>query len=338
MNGPRTKALAFLCAAVLAAPSGCGTEAVAPPEGRRSRAERGPTQTEMTPVQARAPGLLVRVRSADEVPASGKIWTELPGGPRPLDFPLRADTIRNLVARANPAVVNVYTTQTTLGRTISDPLGILQFGIPLPRVGTSLGSGFIIHKDGYILTADHVVGGSHKIKVVLMPEVPREARADPKSEVPREARADSYKNQPPGKGEEYDAEVVGRDKDAGVVLLKIRPSHALPVLPLGDSSRLQIGDQVIAVGNPYGLSHTVTSGIVSFIGRKLPGRSSRGKKAEFIQIDAPINPGNSGGPLLDLYGEVVGINTAVAAQAQGIGFAVPVNAAKNALPRLLSGR
>ncbi|OGP86463.1 MAG: hypothetical protein A2Y95_08495 [Deltaproteobacteria bacterium RBG_13_65_10] len=268
----------------------------------------------MTPVKAGAGGLVVKTRSDEtEISSSGRIWTELPG-PHPIDFPLRADTIRNLVSRANPAVVNIYTTQASLGRTIGDPLGIVRFGIPLPSIGTSLGSGFVIHKDGYILTADHVVEGSHKIRVVLL------------------------KTQPPDRTEAYDARVIGRDHEAGVALLKIQPSRALPVLPLGDSSRLQIGDPVVAVGNPYGLSHTVTSGIVSFIGRKLPGSDARGKKGEFIQIDAPINPGNSGGPLINLYGEVVGINTALAARAQGIGFAVPVNTAKSAIPGLLSGR
>jgi serine protease Do len=226
---------------------------------------------------------------------------------------IRADTFRNLARRANPAVVSLYSTQAGLGRTISDPLGIVQFGIPLPRIGTSLGSGFIIRQDGYILTADHVVSGSRKIKIVLM----------------ENERGESV---------EYRAKLLGRSKEAGVALLKIEPRKPLPVLPLGDSSKLEIGDQVVAVGNPYGLSHTVTSGIVSFIGRKLSEREPRTGQLEFIQIDAPINPGNSGGPLLNLFGEAVGINTAVAAQAQGIGFAVPVNTAKRALPGLLSRR
>ncbi len=252
------------------------------------------------------------------MPASpARVWTELPPGPRSLDFPLRADTLRNLARQANPAVVTVYGERTTIGRTISDPLGILQFDLPLPRFGTALGSGFIIHPDGYVLTANHVVQSSRKIKVGL------------------------WKDDAPGgdpKGEEYDAEMIARSEEAGVAILKIKPRHPLPVLPLGDSSKLEIGDQVLAVGNPYGLSHTVTSGIVSFIGRRLREVGGRGNKGEFIQIDAPINPGNSGGPLLNLFGEVVGINTAMAAQAQGIGFAVPVNVAKEAIPGLLSGR
>lgn len=245
--------------------------------------------------------------------SGARLWSELPAGARKPDLVIRADTYRDLVRRSNPAVVSILSTQTRIGRTIGDPLGIIQFGVPLPSFGTSLGSGFIIRADGYVLTADHVVEGSRKIKIVLMKEGDR-------------------------KGDEYEARVLGRSSGAGVALLKIEPRQPLPVLPLGDSSTLQIGDQVLAVGNPYGLTHTVTSGIVSFIGRRLSDRDGEGAQLKFIQIDAPINPGNSGGPLINLYGEVVGINTAMAAEAQGIGFAVPINAAKQVLPSLLRKR
>ncbi len=274
----------------------------------------GPSRAEVreAPVRATPP-----VTAA----ASSRPWTELAPGPRRLDFTLRADTIRNLARAANPAVVTILSTQTVMGRTIGDPLGILQFGLPLPRIGTALGSGFVIHPDGYVLTADHVIASGRRIKVALYIE----------GGTPDGARKDS-------KGEEYDAEVIGRNRESGVAILKIRPAHPLPVLPLGDSSKLEIGDPVLAVGNPYGFSHTVTSGIVSFIGRRLPEGGRRGSKVEFIQIDAPINPGNSGGPLLNFFGEVVGINTAMAAQAQGIGFAIPVNTAKEAIPSLLRSR
>lgn len=282
------------------------------PAACRSTGRAGSGET-ISPAASEGPVPRVIVREIAPGPRPARIWTELPPEPRSLDFPLRADTIRNLARKANPAVVTLYGTTMTLGRTIGDPLGILQFGVPLPRVGTALGSGFIIHPDGYILTAAHVIASSRKIKVSLFKE------------------GDS-------KGEEYDAEVIGKSRDAGVSILKIKPAHPLPVLPLGDSSTIEIGDPVVAVGNPYGFSHTVTSGIVSFIGRKLPESGSRGKNVAFIQIDAPINPGSSGGPLLNLFGEVVGINTAMAAQAQGIGFAVPVNTAKEAIPALLSGR
>ncbi len=244
---------------------------------------------------------------------SEQIWTELPPGALSRDFPIRANTFTDLARRANPAVVTILSTQATLKRAISDPFGILPFGIPLPRIGTSLGSGFIIRADGYVLTADHVVAGSRKIRIITM--------------------ANSY-----GKSSEYGAKVLGRSKEGGLALLKIEPALELSVLPLGDSGMVEIGDLVLAVGNPYGLSHTVTSGIVSFIGRELSDRGRGKSKLRFIQIDAPINPGNSGGPLLNLAGEVIGINTAVAAGAEGIGFAVPINAAKEVLPGLLRKR
>lgn len=254
----------------------------------------------------------VVVREGSAVPGQ-RLWTELPDTVRTTDFPIRANTFRDLARNANPAVVSIFSSQATIGRTISDPLGILQFGVPLPRFGTSLGSGFIIRSDGYLITADHVVEGARKIKIVLMKRGEK-------------------------KGDEYEAKVLGRSAEAGVALLKIEPKQALPVLPLGDSSALEIGDQVLAVGNPYGLAHTVTSGIVSFIGRRLSDRDDDEGQLRFIQIDAPINPGNSGGPLLNLYGEVIGINTAVAAEAQGIGFAVPINKAKEALPGFVNQR
>lgn len=264
--------------------------------------------------QALSPGRAIGLAPAAVGKArSEQLWTELPPGTISRDFPIRASTFRDLARRANPAVVTILSTQATLERAISDPFGILPFGIPLPRIGTSLGSGFIIRADGYILTADHVVAGSRKIRIITM--------------------ADSY-----GKSSEYRAKVLGRSKEGGLALLKIEPALELSILPLGDSGLVEIGDLVLAVGNPYGLSHTVTSGIVSFIGRELSKRGRGKSKLRFIQIDAPINPGNSGGPLLNLAGEVIGINTAVAAGAEGIGFAVPINAAKEALPGLLRKR
>ncbi|MFQ5459138.1 MAG: S1C family serine protease, partial [Myxococcota bacterium] len=244
---------------------------------------------------------------------SERLWTELPPARVDPDAPIRASTFRNLARRANPAVVSIFSTQATMGRASIDPFGILPFALPIPLIGTSLGSGFIIRADGFVLTADHVVASSRRIKIVLM--------------------ADET-----GKAREYQAKILGRSKEAGIALLKFAPEGNLPVLPLGDSERVEIGDQVLAVGNPYGLSHTVTSGIVSFIGRELSQRRAGEKKLRFIQIDAPINPGNSGGPLLNLAGEVIGINTAVAAGAEGIGFAVPVNSAKQALPRFVRTR
>ena len=165
----------------------------------------------------------------------------------------------------------------------------------------SLGSGFIINKDGYILTNNHVVEDATEIIVTF-------------SE---------------GK-KEYEAEVIGRDEKLDLALIKINAKNHLPVVNLGDSDKLRIGDWVVAIGNPFGLGGTVTAGIVSQKGRFI----GAGPYDDFIQTDASINPGNSGGPLFNLEGEVVGINTAIIARGQGIGFAIPINAVKEILLQL----
>ncbi len=167
-------------------------------------------------------------------------------------------------------------------------------------VQRSLGSGFIIDKEGYIITNNHVIEGASEIHVRLSTE------------------------------KEYDAEIVGRDSKTDIALIKIKAWNDLPVVELGDSDRLEIGEWVMAIGNPFGLSHTVTVGIVSAKGRVI----GSGPYDDFIQTDASINPGNSGGPLFNINGEVVGINTAIVASGQGIGFAIPVNVAKEILPQL----
>jgi serine protease Do len=164
----------------------------------------------------------------------------------------------------------------------------------------SLGSGFIISRDGYIFTNNHVVEKADKIKVRL------------------------------SNGKEYDARVVGKDAKTDIALIKIKAANHLPVVEFGDSDRLRVGDWVIAIGNPFGLEQTVTVGIVSAKGRVI----GAGPYDNFIQTDASINPGNSGGPLFSVDGKVVGINTAIVAQGQGIGFAIPVNMAKEMLPEL----
>jgi serine protease Do len=165
----------------------------------------------------------------------------------------------------------------------------------------SLGSGFIIDKDGYIVTNNHVVAGAEEIKVKL---------AD---------------------GREFKAKVIGRDEKTDLALLKISSLFKnLPVLPLGDSDKIRVGDWVIAIGNPFGLGHTVTQGIISATGRVI----GSGPYDDFLQTDAPINPGNSGGPLIDMKGEVIGINSAIIASGQGIGFAIPSNIAKNVTTQL----
>ena len=158
----------------------------------------------------------------------------------------------------------------------------------------NLGSGLIISKDGYIFTNNHVIDKVDKIKVKL------------------------------SDGKEFDATVVGADQNTDLALIKINPQSELPFVTLGDSDSLRVGDWVVAIGNPFGLERTITAGIVSAKGRVI----GAGPYDNFIQTDASINPGNSGGPLFNLAGEVVGINTAIIAQGQGIGFAVPVNTAK----------
>jgi serine protease Do len=162
------------------------------------------------------------------------------------------------------------------------------------------GSGFIVSKDGYVVTNNHVVEGATEVTVTLANK------------------------------QEYSAKVIGRDPKTDIALVKIEPKETLTVASLGDSDRLRVGEWVVAVGNPFGLSNTVTAGIVSAKNRVI----GAGPYDDFIQTDAPINPGNSGGPLFNLKGEVVGINTAIVPNGQGIGFAVAVNMAKTILPQL----
>jgi serine protease Do len=164
------------------------------------------------------------------------------------------------------------------------------------------GSGVIISNDGTILTNNHVVEGAKEVMVTL---------AD--------------------KGE-YEARVVGRDPKTDLAVLKIESDQVLPSVSMGDSDQLKVGDWVLAIGNPFGLSHTVTSGIVSAKGRVI----GAGPYDDFIQTDASINPGNSGGPLFDMSGKLIGINTAIIPYGQGIGFAIPINTAKPLIPQLVS--
>ncbi|WP_462323643.1 DegQ family serine endoprotease [Desulfoplanes sp.] len=173
-----------------------------------------------------------------------------------------------------------------------------------PRKERSLGSGFIISSDGYIVTNNHVVDGADEIKVKLKENGKRE--------------------------KSYIAEVVGTDSETDLALLKINPKGSLPHLTFGDSDRLDVGEWVMAIGNPFGLDHTVTAGIISAKGRVI----GAGPYDNFLQTDASINPGNSGGPLLDMRGKVIGINTAIVASGQGIGFAIPSAMAKDIIGQL----
>jgi len=216
-----------------------------------------------------------------------------------------------LAEKLSPAVVNISTTKIIKGRSGS-PFGD---GMPFQRFfgdddafrrffgdmperefkQNSLGSGFIISSDGYIFTNNHVVEKADKIKVKL------------------------------STGKEYDAEIKGKDPNTDIALIKINPAGELPAVKFGDSDKLRVGEWVFAIGNPFGLDHTVTAGIVSAKGRVI----GSGPYDNFIQTDASINPGNSGGPLFNMNGDVVGINTAIIAQGQGIGFAIPINTAKS---------
>ncbi len=224
-----------------------------------------------------------------------------------------------LVNLVKPSIVNISTTTVIKGPTMQDRfMGPGQvnpfkdfFGDEFfdkffgnsPRrefKQRSLGSGLIIDREGYILTNNHVIEKAQTIKVKL---------SDAK---------------------EYDATVIGRDPKTDIALIKINAKHPLPAATFGDSDKLAVGDWVVAIGNPFGLEHTVTAGIVSAKGRVI----GAGPYDDFIQTDASINPGNSGGPLLNLKGEVVGINTAIVSGGQGIGFAIPINVAKDMLPQL----
>lgn len=172
--------------------------------------------------------------------------------------------------------------------------------LPQSRAQKSLGSGFVISADGYILTNNHVVDGADEIKV-------------------------KFDN-----GKELKGELKGSDAKLDLALIKVTSVDKLPVAPLGNSDAIEVGEWVMAIGNPFGLSETVTAGIVSAKGRVI----GSGPYDDFIQTDASINPGNSGGPLFNAKGEVVGINTAIIAGGQGIGFAIPVNMAKSIIPQL----
>lgn len=226
------------------------------------------------------------------------------------------DTIEKIVEKSGPAVVKIETETKVNGRSndyFADPFDDPFFreffgngsgGDSTPRTTEGLGSGFIISKDGYILTNNHVVEGAEKITVALS------SRQEP-----------------------YEAKIVGSDDELDLAIIKIEAGKDLPILKLGNSDTMKVGNWVIAIGNPYGLDHTVTVGVISAKGRPITIEGKEFKN--FIQTDASINPGNSGGPLLNLDGEVVGINTAINAQAQGIGFAISSSTVQQVIDELM---
>ncbi len=236
-------------------------------------------------------------------------------------LPFGLDTFKDIARSRTPGVVNINTSKTVKGPR-RDPFHDF-FGEDMmdrffgPQRGErqtqrSLGSGFVVDKDGYILTNRHVVEGATEINVTLATQRPGDRP--------------------------HAAKLVGMDARTDVALLKIEPKGALTILPLGNSEEVEVGEWVMAIGNPFGLGgNSVTVGVVSYKGRNMQ-LGVPGTGIEMIQTDASINPGNSGGPLLNAKGEVVGINTLIVtgglSQSAGVGFAVPINVAKEILPQL----
>ncbi len=230
-------------------------------------------------------------------------------------------TFADLADNVKHSVVNISTTQVVKGSPLQPFFGpnapfkgffgddfFKDFFGNMPRGEMkthALGSGFVISADGLILTNNHVVEKATQIKVKLET------------------------------GKEYDAKVVGRDAKTDLALIRTKPDADFPKpAHLGDSDAIRVGDCVMAVGNPFGLGQTVTTGIISAKGRII----GAGPYDDFLQTDAAINPGNSGGPLFNMKGEVIGINTAIIAQGQNIGFAIPANMARDLLPQLKAGK
>ena len=228
----------------------------------------------------------------------------------------RPDSFADLAEKVSPAVVNIKVERKTSLKGGPEELFEEFFGQKKPgdksqrpphqmRV-PSTGSGFVVSPDGLIVTNNHVVDSADKVVAVFED------------------------------GTERDAKIVGRDPKTDLALIKVSADKPLVTVPLGDSDHLRVGSWVMAIGNPFGLDHTVTVGILSAKGRSnFGGEQIAGPYDDFLQTDASINPSNSGGPLCDMKGRVIGINTAIAANGQGIGFAIPINMAKQLLPQLL---
>ncbi len=243
----------------------------------------------------------------EEQPTSETFWEE-GSGKAPTAPQGVPNSFASLAELASPGVVNIRTSKTVTGAAVPRSLEEF-FGAPFfqpppggrrERQVPSLGSGFVISADGYIVTNNHVVEDVDSIVVQFNDD------------------------------KEYEAEVVGRDPKTDIALIRVETEDEIFALPLGDSDAVRPGEWVVAIGNPFGLEHTVTAGIVSAKHRII----GQGSYDDYIQTDAAINPGNSGGPLLNLAGEVIGINTAINPRANTIGFAVPINMAKSILPQL----
>jgi serine protease Do len=259
-------------------------------------------------------GIVLTTRLDIIQPTAAEIFWKEPGVKTKVTPAPGPPSFVKMAERLAPAVVNISTTTVVKGGPMFPFPSPFEdfFGDEFPKFfeeperefkRQSLGSGFILNREGYILTNNHVIENATEIIVTLSNK----------------------------RSKEYEAEVVGKDANLDIALLKIDPMGVkLHTVVLGDSDSLNIGEWVVAIGNPFGLGGTVTAGIVSQKGRVI----GAGPYDNFIQTDASINPGNSGGPLFNLKGEVVGVNTAIIAGGQGIGFAIPVNMVKEVLVQL----
>jgi serine protease Do len=302
----------------------------------------------LTAASAVPVGMIIASRLDLSPPSAAQTLALPPMNSAPITGPLDAQTFRNVAQAQSPMVVNIQTDVVQRAQDLSDFFGgpgvpddFLDrfFGQPpgdggrgrgfqgpgpgrgnpraepRERVTQAAGTGFIISKDGLILTNNHVVAEARAIRVSLFGQ----------------------------DDETFEAKLIGRDPltDSALIQLTQKPPKPLPEAKFGDSSQIAAGDWVIAIGNPFGFAHTVTVGVVSATGRPFAMMDNR--QSEMIQTDAAINPGNSGGPLLNLRGEVIGMNTAILSNGRsegniGIGFAVPINTVRELLPQLHTGR
>ena len=275
-------------------------------------------------VVSMAVGMVITSRLDLSSTSSAQTFVLPPMNSDPVTGAIDAQTFRRIATAQTPMVVNIRTESRRRTQDLTDFFGgddMLRrfFGQPdsePPREEFSqgAGTGFVIDSDGFILTNNHVVEGATKIEVGFFGD---------------------------DAGETYEARLVGRDQltDSALIELIERPDHALPVAKFGDSTQMQPGDWVMAIGNPFNMAHTVTVGVISAIGRPFP--VATGRSQDVLQTDAAINPGNSGGPLLNIRGEVVGINTAIVsdrASNVGIGFAIPINTVREILTQLQGGK
>jgi serine protease Do len=291
-----------------------------------------------------AVGMVIASRLDLTPQSAAQTATAPPFNSAPITGSISATTFRDVAKTVTPAVVNIRTESRQKAQDLSDFFGgggggggsdqddLLQRffggggggGQGAPRqqqrqrdqVVQAAGTGFIIDRSGLILTNNHVVEGANKIEVSLYGE---------------------------DEDQEYAAKVVGRDPltDSALIQLTEKPSHTLPEVKFGDSSQMEPGDWVMAIGNPFGLAHTVSVGVISATSRPFP--TTEGRSTQVLQTDAAINPGNSGGPLLNVRGEVIGINSAIYTDARqagniGIGFAIPINTVRDLLPQLRTGK